>query len=374
MPIENEIVAGSGNTFTLAFTPASPTQVALYGAGIRLTPGVGNDYVIVGAVITTANSYSAGQILAAYSPFIQSPSIIGNDVLSPYALTTLQRVKDILFDPNKTIALAGAVITSGSADVTGFTLPAGKSIAPGQVITGAGIAPGTTIGTIISPTEFYLSANASASGTFTLFVVDQPSAFDALLIRYINSCSNTVNNDCGRSSFVQKTYVNDTYSISNPRQSFLQLRNTPVFPAADGVHITSFQWRAGTPSNPNWTDFIPDQYELVDPRTDPASGQIWYPSGVIRVYGVLPRIYNNMIRASYTAGYPVNWLNPEDHLTHWLPADITGVCENMVVRKFKRRDLAGKSSESLAGATIAWRNEMDADDEAVLGQYRLVNW
>ena len=358
----------------MAFTPANPNQVALYGAGIRLTPGVGNDYTISGAVITTANSYSAGQILAAYSPYIQSPSVIGNDVLSPYALTTLQRVKDILFDPNKTIALSSAVITSGSADVTGFTLPAGKSISAGQVITGAGIAPGTTIGTIISPTEFYLSANATASGTFTLFVVDQPSAFDALLIRYINSTTNFINNECGRSSFVQKTYVNDTYSISNPRQSFLQLRNTPVFPASDGVHITDFSWRAGTPSHPNWTEFIPDQYELVDPRTDPASGQIWYPSGVIRVYGVLPRIYNNMIRASYTAGYPVNWLNPEDHTTHWLPADITGVCENMVVRKFKRRDLAGKSSESLAGATIAWRNDFDAEDKAVLGQYRLVNW
>jgi len=119
------------------------------------------------------------------------------------------------------------------------------------------------------------------------------------------------------------------------------LRNTPVFPAADGIHIASFQWRAGTPSNPSWTDFIADQYELINPRTDPISGQIWYPSGMIKVYGVMPRIYSNMIRASYTAGYPVNWANPEDHNTHWLPGDITSVCENLVVRRVKRRGLAG---------------------------------
>jgi putative tryptophan/tyrosine transport system substrate-binding protein len=33
----------------------------------------------------------------------------------------------------------------------------------------------------------------------------------------------------------------------------------------------------------------------------------------------LPRIYNNMFRATYVGGYPVNWSNPEGHNTHWLP-------------------------------------------------------
>jgi hypothetical protein len=167
---------------------------------------------------------------------------------------------------------------------------------------------------------------------------------------------------------VQQTYVNDTYSIDNHRQTFLKLRNTPVFT------LTSFQWRAGTPTNPNWTDFIADQYELIDPRTDPVSGTTFYPSGIVRVYGVLPRIYNNMIRATYTAGYPVNWANPEDHNTHWLPGDLTNLCENLVVRRFSRRQLAGKSSQSLEGANVSWRNELDADDLDVLGQYRQLNF
>jgi hypothetical protein len=367
-----ETVAGAGTSWTLATAPGT---LLLWGSGIILTAGAGNDYTIVGTAITTVNSYSAGQLKAAYWPVSLSPTIIGADVLSPFALTTLQRVKDILFDPSKVITLAGAIVTSGSADVTGITVQTGKSVQVGQIVVGAGIPAGTTVGAVISATEIYLSHNANATVTSTIWVIDQPTSFDGLLIRYINSVTNYINNECGRFSFVQQTYVNDTYSITSPNQKYLTLRNTPVFPAAaDDVHVTSFQWRAGTPSNPSWTNFIADQYELLDPRTDPISGKVWYPSGMMRIYGVLPRIYSNMIRVSYVGGYPVNWANPEDHNTHWLPADITGVCENMVVRKFKRRDLAGKSSEAIAGATISWRNDLDAEDKDVLGQYKLINW
>ena len=185
----------------------------------------------------------------------------------------------------------------------------------------------------------------------------------------INYATNYINNECGRYSFVQQTYVDDTYSIDNPRQSYLLLRNAPVF------SLTSLEWRAGTPTNPNWTAFIPDQFELVNPRTDPISGLTWYPSGEVRIYGVLPRIYSNMIRATYVGGFPVNWANPEDHNTHWLPGDLTSVCENLVVRRFKRRGLAGQSSMSLEGTTVGgWRNMLDVEDTDVLGQYRQLNF
>lgn len=63
----NEIVGGSGTSFTLAHTPVDSTKVALYGGGSRLTPGSGNDYTITGAAITMTNAYSAGQVLADYS-------------------------------------------------------------------------------------------------------------------------------------------------------------------------------------------------------------------------------------------------------------------------------------------------------------------
>jgi len=368
-------VSGSSTSFTLELNPV-PNTLALYGGGIRLQEGIGNDYTIVGQAITILNgSYSAGQVTADYYISTTTSTVSGVDVLSPFALTTLQRCKDLLFDPNQTILVTGCTITQNSNSITGATVPTGKNVVVGQQISGWGIPSGTTI-LAISGSTFIISQNATLSNSGqTVTVIDQTPAYDAVLTRMINYATNYINNECGRYSFVQQTYVNDTYSIESAGQDTLLLRNTPVFPAADGIHITDFSWRAGTPSNPSWTEFIPDQYELINPRTDPISGKIWYPSGMIKVYGVMPRMYSNMIRASYVGGYPVNWANPEDHNTHWLPGDITSVCENLVVRRFKRRGLAGQSSQSLEGSTITgWRNVLDAEDEDVLGQYRQLNF
>ncbi|HEX3721246.1 MAG TPA: hypothetical protein VHV31_00550 [Nitrolancea sp.] len=287
--------------------------------------------------------------------------------VSPFALTTLARVKDLLFDPNLTITVTGTT-ASGSKNISSATFQPGKTVRVGQTITGPGIPDNTTV-TAFTSNSLTLSQNATADGSgVSLSILDQPVAFDIVLIRAINWATNYISNECGRTSFVQQTFVDDTYSIDNARQSVLRLRNTPAF------SISSFQWRAGTPTNPSWTDFIPDQYELIDPRTDPISGTVWYPSGLVRVYGVLPRFSSNMIRVTYVAGYPVNWANAEDHNTHWLPGDLTSVCENLVVRRFSRRQLAGKSSQSLSGANESWRNTLDSEDLAVIAQYRDLNF
>ena len=62
-PIDNEVVAGDTNTFTLANTPILGSE-HLFGLGQRLTLTV--DYSITGAVITTVNPWSSGQIIADY--------------------------------------------------------------------------------------------------------------------------------------------------------------------------------------------------------------------------------------------------------------------------------------------------------------------
>ena len=126
--------------------------------------------------------------------------------------------------------------------------------------------------------------------------------------------------------------------------------------------LISFQWRAGTPSNPNWTSFITDQFELE------AQGY----SGIVRVYGVMPRLYSNMLRATYVAGYPEDFDNAGDSTTHQLPSDLTNTCENIVVRVFKRAPLDGKASENIQGATVSWRDQLDALDRNVIANYRRV--
>jgi hypothetical protein len=126
--------------------------------------------------------------------------------------------------------------------------------------------------------------------------------------------------------------------------------------------LVGYQWRAGTPSNPNWTSFITDQWEPE---------QQGY-SGIVRVYGAMPRLYSNMLRATYWAGYPVDWPNAGNGSTHQLPADLTNLCENLVVRIYKRRQLDGKVSENIQGATTAWKDKLDAFDLNVIENYRRI--
>ena len=61
--IENEIVSGSSQTFTLANTPVA-LSVHVYGRGQRLK--LGTDYTISGAIITTTDPWGVGDLLADY--------------------------------------------------------------------------------------------------------------------------------------------------------------------------------------------------------------------------------------------------------------------------------------------------------------------
>lgn len=61
----NEVVAGSGTSFTLSHSPSSPSGLLLFAGGSALIQGV--DYTILGTAITTVNSYSTGQVVAFYN-------------------------------------------------------------------------------------------------------------------------------------------------------------------------------------------------------------------------------------------------------------------------------------------------------------------
>lgn len=259
------------------------------------------------------------------------------------------------------------------------------------------------------------------------------TSFNTMLLRYINGATDFIERSCGKTGperypndghFVQKTYTREVYSVRGKRQQMLILRNAPVFWAvltgtttsgsavmtgltntvgiaagmpviAQGIFpstttvvsttattvtmsatatasssssiveisgLISFEWRAGTPSSPNWTAFIADQFELVEQGA----------AGIIRVYGTMPQIYSNMLRATYVAGFPVDWSNAGNGTTHRLPADLSRLCENLVIRFFKRRSVPGKTGETIEGATINWDSQMDALDRETIKSYTRV--
>ena len=245
--------------------------------------------------------------------------------------------------------------------------------------------------------------------------------FDVILTNEINSVTEYLNQECDRNFLMQK-YISEVRSQWGVRQKYIVLRNAPVFYQTDIVttvggsdqitisnpngvvagmpisgdciasntvisqitgsvatlsnpatgsstsaHIfisglLNVQYRAGTPDNPSWTSFIPTQFELE------SNGK----AGIVRIYGYISSIYNNTIKADYWAGWLISWADAGDNLKHTLPMDITRTAENLVIRAFKRREQAGKTSQSLEGSTITYKDDLDAIDIDVINRYRRV--
>jgi hypothetical protein len=122
--------------------------------------------------------------------------------------------------------------------------------------------------------------------------------------------------------------------------------------------LTSFQYRAGVPTNPSWTNFPPVEYELVGDGS----------SGLIRIYGGVLRGTNN-IQASYTAGYKIDFDHETDPTKHNLPFDLTNLCERVVVKEFKKRESIGKLREAAAEAMVIWFEKLEPEDQLTLDRY-----
>jgi hypothetical protein len=175
---------------------------------------------------------------------------------------------------------------------------------------------------------------------------------DAVLLRLCNAASDFIEGQCNR-RFLETAYSNEVYSVYGENQKYLLLKQSPV------SAVSSLQYRAGTKSNPSWTDFTADNWELLE------DGK----SGIIRIFEVLPK-GNNWIRASYVAGYKFDFANAGDLTKHALPADLTDLCERLVVKWFKRREAEGKTSESFSGGTINWKDEMNSEDKETISRYK----
>lgn len=180
------------------------------------------------------------------------------------------------------------------------------------------------------------------------------SGFDTLLLYLINSVTDLVEGECNR-RFKETTYTNEVYSIGG--SGLLILKQAPV------SAVASIQYRAGLKSSPAWTDFAADDWELLEDGA----------TGIIEFLGSSSRGINNL-RATYIAGYKINFANYGDNTTHTLPADITDLVERIVVKLFKRREAEGKSQDSFNNGSITWKDTLSTEDQATLAKYRRTNF
>jgi len=236
---------------------------------------------------------------------------------------------------------------------------------------------------------------------------------------YINSFTDYIEGRTGR-RFLLTQYVNDTYAFIEGIRQYIALRQAPVvylqttatltvnsttvsLSAANGqikvgmvvlgdgiapnttvaaistttltlstaatasyashtgnitiIGLVGCQYRAGTPSNPSWTAYINDQFELM------ADGK----SGVVRVYGNTFGVNN--FRATYWAGYLIDFTKVGDPTSHNLPADLTDLCERLVVRAYKKRDAEAEKSVGGPQSNITWADLIDDVDTEVIERY-----
>lgn len=182
------------------------------------------------------------------------------------------------------------------------------------------------------------------------------SSHDTVLKRMIYSVTDYMQKQTGR-TFKQATYTNELYNGQTPtgaRQHVIVLKNAPV------STVSSFEYKSGTNSNPTWTAFSVDDYDTELTR------------GIIYPKGSLAKGIGNL-RATYTAGYLIDFDNEFNEDSHTLPYDLTEVCERAVTRLYKKRESEGKEAETFDTSSINWvEGIFDEWDNQVLRNYRRV--
>lgn len=180
------------------------------------------------------------------------------------------------------------------------------------------------------------------------------NGFDSLLERLIDSATDLIESYCTR-RFKTATYANEVCGVESEGGRMVMLKHSPV------TALASLEYRAGTPDNPFWTAFLASDYELVGDGS----------SGLVRIYGGVPLGTNN-VRVNYTAGYKINFASPYDLAQHTLPFDLSDACERLIVKSFKKREGAGKQSESAGEASTVWMQNLETEEMMTLDRYRRV--
>ena len=254
------------------------------------------------------------------------------------------------------------------------------------------------------------------------------ATFDDLFARLILGITARIETMTGR-RFIQATYTNelhDACDLYGTRRQFLILKNGPV------QTVDSVQYNAGTELYPNWTDFNRDDYTLdlkqgiirffsAMPRgyqnirvtyTGGFSGysigvnNFWFfnvtPTGTVdgsNATYTLPEEATQIIvyadgarlaaaNVSFVEGadtfsilngfqpystIAVDYLrlNAAGDSDYFLPEELVEVCEEAVVRIFKKRDSEGRSSETFGESSIAWmKSVFTTEDLATIRNYR----
>lgn len=254
------------------------------------------------------------------------------------------------------------------------------------------------------------------------------TSFDDLFDNLILSVTARIEQMCGR-RFIQGTYTNELHDgsdIYGARRKMLIAKNAPV------QAVSSVEYKTGLNTNPTWRSYTANDYDVdlfsgilhikgylpsgkQNIRITYTGGFSGYSIGVNNFwfFNVTPTgtvngtndtftlsetatqviVYADGIRlasanVSFTAGesefqilnnfqpfstISVDYLreNAAGDSDFYLPADLVEVCEEAVVRLFKRRDSEGRAQESFQESSITWNASIFTKENlATIKNYR----
>ena len=76
------------------------------------------------------------------------------------------------------------------------------------------------------------------------------------------------------------------------------------------------------------------------------------------------------IRVSYKAGYKIDFANIGDPKKHELPREISMLCEDLVIRRYRRRDAGDITSLGHTGANTVYNQDFTMEEKAVIDNYK----
>lgn len=183
------------------------------------------------------------------------------------------------------------------------------------------------------------------------------TTFDGLFNALISAVTARIEKmTCRR--FKQTAYSQELYDGSDIYGTTLKVlvaNNGPM------TALPILEYKAGSNTDPTWYTYSENDYDV---NLDLAA---------IYMNGTLPPGKRN-VRLTYTAGYVIDFTSSYDvGVTHTLPFEITEVCEEVVIRLFKKRDSEGRSNESFQESSITWDKDVFTPENiATIRNYRRI--
>lgn len=183
-----------------------------------------------------------------------------------------------------------------------------------------------------------------------LFMGISSDAYDGLITMLINQTTDFVERYCKR-SFLSQAYTSEVYDGNGT--DTLILKQFPV------TAFSSLQYRNSNDNTDSWTTY------------NATSDYMWQEDGRVIFLGGKTIDFPKKYRATYTAGYLIDFDNENTAASHTLPGEIEYACQKLVSAAFNTRRAEGFQSTSQGDTSVTLKAKLHDDDEtrAILDKY-----